>query len=72
MEFKIQYCVHPLIINSVGIKFSNNRSTALYLGYLCTCETPELAQAMANNLNAAYKRVTAEDWAKQFIEVHAK
>lgn len=39
--------------------------TSIY--QLASCETPELAKSMAESLNAAYKRVTAEDWAKQFI-----
>lgn len=37
---------------------------------LCECSTFDLALAMINNLNNAASRVTAEDWAKQFIEVH--
>lgn len=38
---------------------------------LCECPTFDLALAMMVNLNNAASRVTAEDWAKQFIEVHA-
>lgn len=37
---------------------------------LCECSTFDLARAMINNLNNAASRVTAEDWVKQFIEVH--
>lgn len=36
---------------------------------LCECPTYDLAWAMIDNLNNAASRVTAEDWAKQFIEV---
>ena len=36
---------------------------------LCECSTYDLAWAMVDNLNNAASRVTAEDWAKQFIEV---
>lgn len=37
---------------------------------LCECETFDLARAMIENLNNAASRITVEDWAKQFIEVH--
>ena len=36
---------------------------------LCECSTFDLALAMIGNLNDAASRVTAEDWAKQFVEV---
>ena len=65
----VNFIVDPRLSNptvSVRVDVGGKHS----ISPICECATYEFAEAMANNLNEAFKRVTVEEWARKFEEIH--
>ncbi len=65
----IEFIAYPELVNWIGIRIYI--LDKVYMYPLMHCDNYFQMATLCKNLTEAFRRVTAEDWTKQFIEVYA-